>query len=292
MSFSYDIKTKLGQMDAEVCEFCKTAELYGVLKFSASFKDNEIKMSTEHIVVAERLRTLISELFGVDVAIDEYNGTYRVGILGDTECDMIYQRLFLDEKDINHEIMPFDCCRLSYLRGAFLGGGSISDPQKSYHMEFDTKDEDSAKLLVKVLENEGVTGKITKRKNHYIIYLKGYEDIASIVGAIGAGLASMEIYNISIEKEIRNSINRRMNCESANTDKVVKAYGKHMMAIEKIEGTIGLENLPEVLREIARVRLEYPDESLKELGQRLENPIGKSGVNHRLNRLIEIAEKL
>lgn len=102
----------------------------------------------------------------------------------------------------------------------------------------------------------------------------------------------MEIYNVSIEKEIRNAVNRRMNCENANIDKVVKAYGRHMLAIEKINNTIGFENLPESLREIARVRMEYPDESLKELGQKLENPIGKSGVNHRLNRLLEIAGKL
>jgi len=149
-----------------------------------------------------------------------------------------------------------------------------------------------AELICSILAEVGIEAKITQRKHYQIVYLKEYEAIAELLGRIGAGGAAMEIYNVSIEKEIRNDVNRRMNCENANMDKIVKAYGKHIMAIRKIERTIGLDALPEALREIALIRLEYPDESLKALGERLMTPIGKSGVNHRLNRLIEIADAI
>ena len=173
-----------------------------------------------------------------------------------------------------------------------MGGGSISDPKKNYHLEFDAKNKSDAAILIEVLKAEGISAKSTVRKNHAIVYVKGYEAIADVLGLMGAGNASMEIYNVSIEKEIRNDINRIMNCESANMDKVAKAYGKHILAIDKVCATVGLDSLPDTLKEIALVRMEYPDETLSELGARLEKPIGKSGVNHRLNRIIAIAEKI
>lgn len=167
------------------------------------------------------------------------------------------------------EIIPFECCGISYLRGAFLGGGSVSDPKKNYHLEFDAKTRNDAENLKKVISEHGISAKLTERKNHFIVYVKGYEDIAAVMGIIGAGTAAMEIYNVSIEKEIRNDINRRMNCESANIDKVARAYVKHMHAIERIDKAIGISALPESLAEIAKIRMEYPNESLKALGKGL-----------------------
>lgn len=212
----------------------------------------------------------------------------------DTKCDLLREKLHIGESlDLyREEIMPFECCRISYIRGAFLGGGSVSDPKKNYHLEFDARNRETADCLREAINKQGIPVKMTERKKSCIVYIKGYEDIAALMGLIGAGTAAMEIYNVSIEKEIRNGINRRMNCETANIDKVAKAYVKHMQAIEKINDTIGFEGLPESLSEIARVRMDYPDESLKELGERLVPPIGKSGVNHRLNRIMEIADKL
>ena len=291
MSFSHDIKTKLSKINID-CEFCKIAELSGIMQFSAVNKNGRISIITEHEAVAERILNLFSDCIGFEPEAKEYAGGYRFEFEDSSESDITIQRLqlFQNAELFKEELMPFDCCRISFLRGAFLGGGSISDPNKNYHLEFDAKNEMIAKELLKELKS--LNARYTTRKKHSIVYMKGYEDIATFMGMIGAGTASMEIYNVSIEKEIRNAVNRRMNCENANIDKVVKAYGKHMTAIEKIKNTIGFEGLPESLCEIAKVRMEYPDESLKELGERLSKPIGKSGVNHRLNRLIEIAESL
>ena len=293
MSFSYDIKTKIARINTE-CEFCKIAELYGIVSFAATFKKDKISIVTEHKDAAAKIENLFSECMGFDLEKKDYSGGFRFEIDDDIKREVVEQRLQIKETDeaFKDELMPFECCRNSYIRGAFIGGGSISDPQKSYHMEFDTKSEAYADELIGVLAQEGIEAKKTQRKSHFTVYIKGYETIAGVLGIIGAGMASMEIYNVSIEKEIRNSINRRLNCENANMDKVVKAYGKHFVAIEKIKNTIGFDALPETLREIAKVRMEYPDESLKELGNRLENPIGKSGVNHRLNRIMEIAERI
>ena len=138
----------------------------------------------------------------------------------------------------------------------------------------------------------GVSAKTTYRKGHYVVYIKEYSAIADTLGLIGDSSSAFEIHNISIEKDVRNSINRQMNCENANMDKVADAYMKHLAAIEKIKNTIGFEKLPEVLREIAKIRVKYPEDSLKQLGERLENPIGKSGVNHRLNRIMAIADEI
>ena len=287
MSFSYDIKTKLSQIMPD-CEFCKTAELCGIIDFASAVKDGKISLATENKAAAERIERLFGECLGFVPQKKSFSGGCRFEITNENELDI----LSLSSDDDEYSKMPFDCCKKSYIRGAFIGGGSISDPKKNYHLEFDTKNSFAADELLGLLEKEGIAAKKTARKSHFIIYIKGYEEIAAVLGLMGAGSASMEIYNVSIEKEIRNAVNRRMNCENANIDKVVKAYGRHMLAIEKINNTIGFENLPESLREIARVRMEYPDESLKELGQKLENPIGKSGVNHRLNRLLEIADKL
>lgn len=293
MSFSYDIKTKLAQQNTE-CEFCKLAELYGIVSFSSSKKSGKLTIITEHKPTADKICELFKECIGYLPGQKEYIGGYKFEIEDGIKKDILEDKLYLncDGQEILEDIMPFSCCKCAYIRGAFIGGGSISDPNKNYHLEFDSKREDAVDNLIKILREEGIHLKKAKRKSHFIAYVKGYEEIASLMGIIGAGSASMEIYNISIEKEIRNDVNRKINCENANMDKIVKAYGKHMLAIEKINNTIGFESLPKTLAEIARVRLEYPDESLKELGTRLENPIGKSGVNHRLNRLIEIADKL
>lgn len=289
MSFSYEIKTKLSKTTSE-CEFCKTAELFGIMQFSSINKQNKITIFTEHPDVAEKTENLFFDCFGFVPEKKNFSGGFRLNIADRNKLEII--NLKFDTENQEYNIIPFDCCKKSYLRGAFLSGGSISDPQKNYHLEFDAKSTEAADMLLSVLKKEDLHAKKTIRKNHPVVYIKGYEEIAALLGLIGAGGASMEIYNVSIEKEIRNAVNRRMNCENANIDKVVKAYGKHMLAIEKIKNTSGLESLPESLREIARIRMEYPDESLKELGQKLENPIGKSGVNHRLNRILEIAEKL
>lgn len=186
--------------------------------------------------------------------------------------------------------IPFSCCRASYVRGAFLGGGSVTDPQKGYHLEFNTKNEEFAKELMEVLKEDGFASKMTYRKGYYVVYVKGSSEIADILGYMGAPRFAFEMFNVQAEKEMRNDINRRVNCENANTNKAAKASSKHLFAIKKIRDAKKWDKLPDVLKEIAILREKYPEDSLKELGERTEPPIGKSGVNHRLNRILEIAE--
>ena len=173
-----------------------------------------------------------------------------------------------------------------------MGGGSVSDPNSRYHLEFDARYEAYAEELRKILEKCGVAAKITCRKGRYIVYVKGYEQIAGVLGIIGDVTAAMDFYNITAEKNLRNNANRRTNCEVANIDKIAKAAAAQIIAIKKLEKSREFEKLPGPLRVMARLRVENPFDSLSELGEKAEPPIGKSGVNHRLKRLSEIAENI
>ena len=292
MSFSSDIKDKISAIKNE-CAYCNISELAAIIRYSGKINNSSIVVTTESESVAKSITELIGESFGIEVEYEykEKSRFYEIDIndtgVYDNICDSL---MFFD--DSSESITPFECCRASYIRGAFLGGGSISNPEKSYHLEFATRYSPEADRLKEMLEKVGVSAKITKRKGQYVVYIKDYGSIADVVGLIGATNAALDIYNISIEKDVRNSINRQMNCESANMDKVADAYKKHLAAIEKIKRTIGIDKLPETLQEIAEVRVMYPEDSLKMLGERLISPIGKSGVNHRLNRLVEIAENI
>lgn len=271
---------------------CAAAELSGIARFAGTVKGKKLCLSTENRNAAERIVKDMSEGFGINA---EYSGekTYRIQIEKQYEIENLAEILFPElEGGMIEEIMPFECCRASYVRGAFLGGGSVNDPQKGYHMEFVTKYEKEAKLLREVLGEAGFSSKITSRKGNYIVYIKECETIADILGYLGAGKSALDFYNIQIEKDMRNKVNRRVNCETANVEKVAKAAYRQIKAIEKIKKERGLDRLPDSLSEIAKLRLEFPEDSLKELGERLSPSIGKSGVNHRLNRIIELAEEI
>ncbi len=291
MSYSSEIKNRLSQLENS-CEFCNRAQLAAMVRYTGRFTDDRLTLYTENKSCVEVMRRLVRQCTGID---NEY--TYKPKsrlyeyMLSGSAMDNICDALMLFDDDCD-SLVPFECCRGAYIRGAFLGGGSISDPKKSYHLEFDSRHAAEADRLLRMLEKCSVPAKITCRKGHYIVYVKDYTSIADILGLIGDSQSALEIYNISIEKDLRNSINRQINCENANMDKIADAYKKHLAAIEKIKRTIGLSKLPDSLREIADVRTAYPEDSLKQLGERLEKPIGKSGVNHRLNRIVEIADSI
>ena len=184
------------------------------------------------------------------------------------------------------------CCRRAYIRGAFISVGSVNDPEKNYHMEFVLADKFVAEQLRELINSFELDAKVVERKDHYVVYLKEGEQIVDLLNVMEAPLALMDLENVRIVKEMRNDINRKVNCETANLNKVVGAAVKQLEDIDYIEETIGLSRLPEQLEEIARLRLEYPDKSLKELGSFLSTPVGKSGVNHRLRKISNIAEML
>jgi hypothetical protein len=184
------------------------------------------------------------------------------------------------------------CCKKAFLRGAFLVGGSISDPAKSYHFEIVCTSREQAEQLRNILIDFETDAKIVERKGHFVVYLKEGSQIVDTLGSMGAFVSLMNLENVRILKEMRNSVNRKVNCETANISKTVNAAVKQVEDIERIRDTIGFDTLPPTLREIAQVRLEYPEAPLKELGTYLDPPVGKSGVNHRLRRLSEIADRL
>ncbi len=290
MSFTQNIKTQLAKIENN-CDFCDIAELSSIIKVCTSYREGIVTITTENEDVAARIQYLFERVFQKPIDYINRNGTFRFCPDFEFFADSIATRLLLFNVG-DDEITPIECCKAAYVRGAFLGGGSMLDPKKRYHMEFDTKHESYAMQLQEILGSFGILAKITCRKGRYVVYVKEYEAIADILGIIGAVGAAMELYNVSIEKEIRNAVNRQANCEIANIEKVTKTASLQIESIKKIEKHLGFDNLPETLREIAKVRCKYPDESLKELGERLNPPIGKSGVNHRLKRIMAIAEEL
>lgn len=178
------------------------------------------------------------------------------------------------------------------IREAFIQSGSISDPEKFYHLEIVFSSREEAEEIRQLMEDYDLEGKIAVRKGHYVVYLKEGSQIADMLRVMEASMALMEFENIRIVKEMRNSINRQVNCEAANLGKTISAAVKQVEDIRYICSTVGLDNIPESLADTARMRLQYPEATLKELGELMDPPLGKSGVNHRLKKLGELAEEL
>lgn len=190
------------------------------------------------------------------------------------------------------DLIQKKCDKIAYLRGAFLAGGSINNPEGTYHLEIITNDSQHAEALTDLMNYFQLGAKISLRKNWYVVYIKESENIVDFLGFIGAHRALLEFENVRVLKDVRNKVNRLVNCETANLTKTVMAAIRQKENIELIASTIGLQALPLPLREIAQLRLEYPDASLKELGEMLTPKVGKSGVNHRMRKIDELAEKL
>ena len=193
---------------------------------------------------------------------------------------------------IGEELTKTDDLKRAYIRGAFLGGGSISNPEKTYHLEFVTHSLEYAEDLSKLINQYGLASKVIQRKSSYIIYIKEGEQIVDLLNIIGAHTSLLELENIRIMKVMRINVIRLVNCETANLSKTVNAAVRQVESIRLIEKELGLGRLPRNLREVAELRLKYPDESLKDLGEMLNPPVGKSGVNHRLRKIEKIAEEL
>ena len=297
MSFSLKVKN-------EVCKHIKInkqeaiAELSAIMKVSGTLlftnKQFNFKILKEHFGIHTEIMIkknnslkknniyiiLISEEEGVKSLLKE------VGIIKETI------NVFSLDYNIPKNIIECDECRRAYIRGAFLGGGSISNPEKTYHLEFVTHNEDYAKDLSDLINSYNLNSKVIKRKNSYIIYLKEGEQIVDLLNIIGAHASLLELENVRIMKEMRNNVNRLVNCETANLSKTVNAAVRQVESIKFIEREIGLGRLPKNLRDVAELRIKYPDESLRELGKMLNPPVGKSGVNHRLRRIEKIADEL
>lgn len=193
---------------------------------------------------------------------------------------------------IRNVVLQNACCRRAFIRGAFLAAGSISAPEKFYHFEIVCPTEPKAEQLKNIIATFDIEAKIVPRKRYYVVYIKEGSQIVDILNVMEAPVSLMELENIRIVKEMRGSVNRQVNCETANINKTVSAAVKQIEDIRFIQSVAGLSGLPESLQEMARIRLERPEATLKELGEALEPPVGKSGVNHRLRKLSLVAEEL
>lgn len=290
MSFSSEIKQELS-WQLPSARHCRLAEISAILSFCSHVEagtegTGNVRMHTENLVVARKYFTLLKKTFNINMNVSvrqnrkpHGNRSFEITALTDMTA-------------VRHVLIQNPCCRRAYIRGAFLASGSVSDPEKGYHFEIVCADSARAEQLSAMLESFGIEAKITLRKHNYILYVKEGSQIADILNVMEAHVGLMKFENIRILKEMRNSVNRQVNCETANLNKTVSAAVKQIEDIQYIQSTIGFEKLPENLAEIARLRLEQPGMSLKELGQMLTPPVGKSGVNHRLRKLSFIAEEL
>lgn len=312
MSFSSQIKEELSRQTAPA-RHCQIAEIAAILslcgRIQISGDDHySIKIHTENVTVARKCFTLLKKTFNIitDISIRRNahlgkNRIYSVAVKQHDDALRILKatKLLADDGEIGENlnvvgnvVVQNPCCRRAFLRGAFLASGSISDPEKSYHFEIVCATEPKARQIQSIMATFNVEAKIVVRKKYYVVYIKEGNQIVDILNVMEAHLSLMELENIRIVKEMRSNVNRQVNCETANINKTVSAAMKQIADIEYIRDTVGFDSLPPGLAEIARVRLEKPDATLKELGEVLNPSVGKSGVNHRLRKLCETAERL
>lgn len=310
MSFSTETKNELSRMDIgnralDIAELSAIIRLSGSLHFMGNMQIG-LKITTELNSIARRVFKILKKEFEINTSITvnknqmlKKNNSYVLTITPEMGASKLLVALgildnentFITRNDISNKIVKEPEDAHAYIRGAFLGGGSINDPEKNYHMEFVANNEDYAYELSELINSMGFNSKIVARKNNFVVYLKESEQISDLLAIIGATNAMFALQNIKIMKEMRNNVNRIVNCETANLSKTVDAAVRQVENILIIQKTIGIRGLPENLQELAILRLEYEDMSLKELGEMLHPPLGKSGVNHRFKKIEEIANR-
>lgn len=311
MSFSGNVKEELSRSisSARHCQIAELAALLSICGSIAIGSRNQylVKICTENQAVSRKVFTLIKKTFNIDADISirrnmaKKSVSYVVVVRRHKDALRILQATKLmdehtkgfDEVHIaNPIVVQQTCCRRAFIRGAFLAAGSMSNPAKSYHFEIVCSAEAMAKQIQMLICSFEMDAKIVLRKKSYVVYLKEGSQIVDILNVMEAHVSLMELENVRILKEMRNTVNRKVNCETANINKTVSAAVRQMEDITYLRDTIGFEKLPDGLKEVAQARLSHPDVSLKELGEILSPPVGKSGVNHRLRKLGELAEKV
>ena len=299
MSFAGKVKEELLRQTGKAghCQLAELAALFAVCGQIQmdEYGEYQVKFVTENLTVASKCYILVRKVFHIvpDISVSGHH-QFSLYLLDDQDATAFMKAIRVEEGAllVAHDLVERSCCQRAFLRGIFLTSGSVTDPNSGYHLELVAGSLARATWIQDMIGIFGLEAKIVERKKNYIVYMKEGAAIVDFLNVIGAHLALMEFENVRILKEMRNSINRQVNCETANIRKTVSAASRQTADIRYIYDTIGFGNLSENLSQIARLRLEHPDVSLKELGQMLEPPIGKSGVNHRLRKLCEIAEDL
>ncbi|GGE36586.1 putative sporulation transcription regulator WhiA [Pullulanibacillus camelliae] len=305
MSFAAETKKELTQLEVDGC--CAKAELAALIRMNGSIsiinKRLSLDMSTENAAIARRVYTLIKSVYHyvAEVLVRKKmrlkkNNVYIVR-LNEHAQEMLedlkivnHQLMFT--REISPEIIKDECCQRAYLRGAFLAGGSLNHPESSYHLEIFSSYEEHIRSLSQLMNRYHLKAKVLPRKNGFVLYMKEGERITEFLNIIGAHQALLYFEDIRIVKDMRNSVNRLVNCETANLNKTVTAAMKQVENIRLIDKEIGIDQLPKKLREIAELRIKNPDVTLKELGELTDEVISKSGINHRFRKISNIADKI
>lgn len=290
MSFTTDIKTELCRVTpAAPC--CVLAECLGMLLFSYQANREGIRLQSESVDVRKRAMSLFRQVFGIMAESDE-NGLL---IRDPDDLARIYETYGYDNFQgplpLNRAIVEDECCKNAFLRGAFLTGGSISTPDKGYHLELVTSHYYVARQMDALLMDMDRAPSSLIRRGYHVLYYKDSEKIGDYLATMGATNASMELMLVKVEREMRNNINRRSNCEVANLEKTVNAAVKQRLAIQKLKDQDKFDQLPQALRETAEMRMKYPDLSLGELCKMFDPPISKPGLNNRIRKLIQLSEE-
>ena len=307
MSFSGTVKEELSRQ-ISTARHCRIAETAALLSLCGRFTaDGALRMQTENSAVIRKYFTLVQKTFNIEteIAVRENRQMkkghiYYVEIKDDALIRTVLLATKLSREQnsgrtlvLNNSLLiQQTCCKRAFIRGAFLASGSISDPEKGYHFEIVCPDERKAGQLQELIRSFGIDAKVVVRKKSHVVYVKEGAQIVDILAVMEANVALMNLENIRILKEMRNTVNRKVNCEMANINKTVSAAVKQIEDIKLIEEKKGFQSLNDGLAEIAELRLQYPEATLKELGMMLNPQVGKSGVNHRLRKLSSIADEL
>ncbi len=295
MSFSSEVKSEICKLE-NISSCCYHAQVYGLVLF-AHFSKYNLSITSENTDVFELYLSYLRNYCKVEPTISE-TGTKKMTAYLKTDSDKskVFERFghSLTETSlrINRANIVEECCLSSFLRGVFLACGTVTDPERGYHLEFVVPYKRLCMDFMKFLDELSLNPKYIVRKGNHVVYFKDSESIEDILAIIGAQSASLQVMGIKIEKDIKNTVNRRLNFEISNINKTVNAANQQVDAIKLIEKHSGISSLPQNLQEIAHLRLENPEASLSDLEKMLEEPISRSGINHRLSRIVKIAEKI
>lgn len=304
MSFSSNVKEELSKIENLANKELVKQELIGyLLSSNVVLSKIKIKFSTESEYNINRFAKLLNNTKIIEYKIDIQDKTYTITIKEKQLLEQLSNIIEIEERKIklkdwqnflnsNQKNKQQDKPLRAIIRGIFLGAGAISNPEKTYHLDIGLNTEENAKKVAEELELNGINLKTIKKNNAYHVYTKEGEEISKLLAFIGANKAVLEFENIRVKREMRNKINRMVNCETANLNKTMNASIEQIEAINKIKKCGKLKNLDEGLKEIAEIRLKNPNASLIEIGKMLKNPIGKSGVNYRLKKIIELAKNI
>lgn len=309
MSFSSHVKDELAKNYAGA-RHCQIAELAALFCMDGQVCGAErgrpaMLLHTENLAVARKYFTLLRKTFNINTeilvrrsAVLKKGRIYMLAVTRKEDVERLMGAMRLTPLSKPGEWLPGrlilqnDCCRRAFLRGAYLAAGSMSNPERGYHFEIACSGLEKARQLKEICASFSVEARMIRRKKYYVVYVKEGDQIVDILNLMAAHVSLLELENIRILKGMREAVNRQVNCETANISKTTSAACGQIQDIQLIRQRMGLESLPPLLREIAEARLEWPDVSLKELGSLLDHPVGKSGVNHRLRKLKELADSL